>query len=282
MGFASPASARMLGHKVPAICPGSRRCCNGSRAEHAGRCRRGKAHQRERPAVPFGDLFTRVVEFFAIRGPVKRLKRSLPWEASGDDPRGQLVAWSTTALGFPFRGNGGKVWNRRISPVAPRPREGPLTEPTAAPQPWRRERVLMPFKRPSRCLRSGPRPSRDDGQIGTGVCRAGALHDIECRDRPPKTFKLQVSEIFELYDGFNLPGDAAADQDLTILGLGTEPGGEIAHRADRGVTGAFGKAYLAQGRVALRDTRAKTKFAAVATPSSNQLTRLLRASPLPS
>jgi len=102
--------------------------------EHAGRCRRGKAHQRERPAVPFGDLFTRVVEFFAIRGPVKRLKRSLPWEASGDDPRGQLVAWSTTALGFPFRGNGGKVWNRRTSPLAVRPREGPLTEPTAGAQ----------------------------------------------------------------------------------------------------------------------------------------------------
>ena len=28
---------------------------------------------------------------FAICGPVKRLNRSLPWEASGDDPRGQLV-----------------------------------------------------------------------------------------------------------------------------------------------------------------------------------------------
>jgi hypothetical protein len=34
----------------------------------------------------------RAVEFCAIRGPVKRLNRSLPWEASGDDPRGQLVA----------------------------------------------------------------------------------------------------------------------------------------------------------------------------------------------
>jgi hypothetical protein len=28
---------------------------------------------------------------FAIGGPVKRLNRSLPWEASGDYPRGQLV-----------------------------------------------------------------------------------------------------------------------------------------------------------------------------------------------
>src|SRR6516225_9730771 len=41
---------------------------------------------------------------------------------------------------------------------------------------------------PSRCLRSGRRPPRDDDQIGTSVGRAGALHDVECRDRPPQTF----------------------------------------------------------------------------------------------
>src|SRR6516225_1223941 len=34
--------------------------------------------------------------------------------------------------------------HRRISPVAPRPRAGPLTEPTAGAQRWPRERVLMP------------------------------------------------------------------------------------------------------------------------------------------
>jgi hypothetical protein len=45
---------------------------------------------------------------------------------------------------LPFRGKGGKVRNRRVSPVAPRPGEGPLTEPTAGAQPWPRERVLMP------------------------------------------------------------------------------------------------------------------------------------------
>jgi hypothetical protein len=39
---------------------------------------------------------------------------------------------------------------RRVSPVAPRPREGPLTEPTAGAQPWPRERVLMPHPGPSR------------------------------------------------------------------------------------------------------------------------------------
>jgi hypothetical protein len=33
---------------------------------------------------------------------------------------------------------------RRVSPVAPRPRDGPMTEPTAGAQPWPRERVLMP------------------------------------------------------------------------------------------------------------------------------------------
>ena len=33
---------------------------------------------------------------------------------------------------------------RRVSPVAPRAPEGPLTKPTAGAQPWPRERVLMP------------------------------------------------------------------------------------------------------------------------------------------
>jgi hypothetical protein len=37
---------------------------------------------------------------------------------------------------------------RRVSPVAPRPREGLLTEPTAGAQPWPRERVFMPHSRP--------------------------------------------------------------------------------------------------------------------------------------
>ena len=39
---------------------------------------------------------------------------------------------------------------RRVSPVAPRHREGPLTEPTAGAQPWPRERVIMPQMRHSR------------------------------------------------------------------------------------------------------------------------------------
>jgi len=47
---------------------------------------------------------------------------------------------------------------RRVSPIAPNPGEGLLTEPIPAVRPWSRERVFMPRRRPL----SGPRiyPSR--------------------------------------------------------------------------------------------------------------------------
>src|SRR6516225_7917371 len=93
----------------------------------------------------------------------------------------------------------------------------------------------------------GLRPPRDDGQIRTSVGRAGALRDVECRDRTAKTSQLQVSEVFEPSDRFDRFSDAAADQDLPVLRLGTKSGGEVAHRADRGVAGAIGKADVAQG-----------------------------------
>jgi hypothetical protein len=51
------------------------------------------------------------------------------------------MALSASPAGSPRPTNG---WFRRVSPVDPRPREGPLTEPTAGVQPWPRERVLMP------------------------------------------------------------------------------------------------------------------------------------------
>jgi len=38
------------------------------------------------------------------------------------------------------------------------------------------------------CLKIRPPAGPDDGQIGTSVGRAGALRDVECRDRPPQTF----------------------------------------------------------------------------------------------
>jgi len=42
-------------------------------------------------------------------------------------------------------GEGGKVCNRRVLPIAPRPREGPLSEPTAGAQLGSPERALMPL-----------------------------------------------------------------------------------------------------------------------------------------
>ena len=44
----------------------------------------------------------------------------------------------------------GNVRNRRVSPVAVRPGQGPLTEPTAVTQAWRRELVFMPQSGPPR------------------------------------------------------------------------------------------------------------------------------------
>jgi hypothetical protein len=58
---------------------------------------------------------------------------------------------------YPFRGEGGKVRNRRVSPVAPRLREGPLAETTAGVRPRPQERLLMP---PDRTLPG--RTSNDD------------------------------------------------------------------------------------------------------------------------
>ena len=94
------------------------------------------------------------------------------------------------------------------------------------------------------------------------VGRAGALHDVECRDRTAKTTQLQVSEVLQNHNRSHRASDAAADQDLPILRLGIEPGGEVAYRADGGVAGALGKPDLAQGRAALCDAGAETKFAA--------------------
>jgi hypothetical protein len=94
----------------------------------------------------------------------------------------------------------------------------------AAAQPVRRPRLgfrrpgwRATVVRPSRCLTSGPRLPRDDGQIGTSVGGAGALHDIERTDRTAKTLQLQVSEVFELGDRFDRFSDAAADRDLPSL-----------------------------------------------------------------
>src|SRR6516225_12073264 len=65
------------------------------------------------------------------------------------DPRRGLSEISNLD-GFSSAANDGK---RRFSTVAPRPREGPLTEATAGTQPRPQERVLMP---PNRSLATPP------------------------------------------------------------------------------------------------------------------------------
>src|SRR6516165_344791 len=64
---------------------------------------------------------------------------------------------------------------------------------------------------------------------------------------------------------------ALAEQNLAVLGLSAETGGNIAHCADRGVAGALGKTDLAQRRIALRDTGAKTQLATSLAPCGNQI-----------
>jgi len=49
----------------------------------------------------------------------------------------------------------------------------------------------------------------------------------------------------QLNDRFDRLSDAAADQDLPVLGLSTKPGGEVAYRTNCSVAGAIGKADLA-------------------------------------
>jgi hypothetical protein len=137
-----------------------------------------------------------------------------------------------------------------------------VTEPIAGAQPEPQESVLLPRSRPSR-RRSGSAvlggfetfalpgdqplgPLRDDGLIGTSVRRTGARRDVECRDRTAKTPQLKVSELLQSRNRFHRASDAAADQDLPVPRLGTQPRGEIAHRADGGVAGAVGKPNLAQ------------------------------------
>jgi len=55
-----------------------------------------------------------------------------------------------SAIRGPARGTSPQLSDRlrRVSPVAPLPREGPLPEPKAGAQPWPREGVLMPHSGP--------------------------------------------------------------------------------------------------------------------------------------
>ena len=76
--------------------------------------------------------------------------------------------------GFPFRGAGGKVRNRRISPVAAHSGDRLLSEPTAGTQPCWREPLFMPLTRHS----SHCRPA---GRSGVGGREPRALRLTQTR-----------------------------------------------------------------------------------------------------
>src|SRR6516162_2060128 len=68
---------------------------------------------------------------------------------------------------------------------------------------------------------------------------------------------------------------AFPEQNLAVLGLSTKTGGNIAHRADCGIAGAFGKPDLAERRITLGDTGPKPRIAATFAPGGDQLARRL-------
>ncbi|MGA8195219.1 MAG: hypothetical protein WB902_17810, partial [Acetobacteraceae bacterium] len=71
-------------------------------------------------------------------------------------------------------------------------------------------------------------------------------------------FESQLANFFEWRYRFHTDGDPLGDEDLPILSLGAEPGSEIAYGANRRVSGAIGKADLAERCIALRDADAGT------------------------
>jgi hypothetical protein len=100
--------------------------------------------KREEPvdeAKPFKDVMSWQRPNIGSR--VTREGHARFWE------RPEVKFFRATRRRSPFRSEGRKVRNRRVLPVVPSPREGPLTEPTAGAQPWPRERVLMPHCRHS-------------------------------------------------------------------------------------------------------------------------------------
>ncbi len=75
---------------------------------------------------------------------------------------GQISAQGRTSS---LRSEGGKVCNRRVSPVAFRPGQGPLTQRIAGVQPAGREQVFMP---PKETLAAVDAPTPGEGRVWLG------------------------------------------------------------------------------------------------------------------
>src|SRR5207237_5609059 len=95
-----------------------------------------------------------------------------------------------------------------------------------------------------------------DRLVGS-VLIPGIPRYVEGRDGPAQALERHVPHFFERRDRRYRGRDPAREEDLPVLGLGTEPRGEIAHRVDRGIARPLGKADLSQRRVTLGDAEAK-------------------------
>jgi len=87
-------------------------------------------------------------------------------------------------------------------------------------------------------------------------------------------FQGQRTDFFESRCPFDRYGNALAKQYLSVLGLGAQPGGDVADGANCGVAGALGKPDPPQRRIALRDAGAETEFAPTPSPCGNLPARL--------
>src|SRR5262249_54116176 len=90
----------------------------------------------------------------------------------------------------------------------------------------------------------------------SALCRSRGLRPAHVvnLDRLGEPLQLDIADLLQREQGLDGTCHPLADQDLAVLGLVAETRGDIAHRPDRGVIDPLGKADLAQGGVALRDT----------------------------
>ena len=90
----------------------------------------------------------------------------------------------------------------------------------------------------------------------------GSVHHVKRRDWPAETLEFEVAEVFEWRHRPDRGANSARDEDLSVLGLCVQSGGEVAHRTDCGIAGAVGKPDLAERRVTPRDPDTEPELAA--------------------
>src|SRR5262245_8662458 len=92
-------------------------------------------------------------------------------------------------------------------------------------------------------------------------------------DRLGETLQDKRANLFSRYASFERHVDALTKQNLAVLGLAAEPCRDIAHGANRSVSGPLGKSDLAQGRVTLGDASTKAQLATSLAPGRGQRRR---------